>query len=474
MAIVDLEARGPNLYSSAVTQHAIADLTAALGNKISTSPSICLAHGTDESYHRPKAVDAVLFASEAEDIQRAVVICAAHNLPVIAFGTGSSLEGHIIPGDRGALSIDTRQMNQILAVNAADFDCRVEAGVTRDALNTDLRDQGLFFPVDPGAAASLGGMAATRASGTNAVRYGTMKDVVLGLSAVVPSGEILRVGSRALKSSAGYDLTRLLVGSEGTLGIITELQLKLFAIPEAISAAVCPFPSIEAAVQTAIMVKQMSLPVARMELLDATSIAAINAYSKMTLAVQPTLFFEFHGSDAGVAEQAQALGDIVAEVGGGPFAWSSLAQERRRLWDARHKAYYAQLGLRPGAHIMTTDVCVPISALAETIRETVADARENKFLCPIVGHVGDGNFHCLLLLDPDDAQEIRRAVAFAERLVHRAQAAGGTCTGEHGVGIAKGKYLAAEVGATGLALMRQIKATLDPQNLFNPGKLGSL
>ena len=452
---------------------ALADLTAALGNKISTNPSICLAHGTDESYHRPKAVEAVLFAEGEEDIQHAVALCRTHGLPVIPFGTGSSLEGHVIPGDTGALSVDTSLMTQILEINAEDLDCRVEAGVTRAALNHELRDQGLFFPIDPGADASIGGMTATRASGTNAVRYGTMKDVVLGLTAVMPDGEILRSGTRALKSSAGYDLTRLLVGSEGTLGIITEIQLKIFGIPEAISAATCPFPSIEAATETAILVRQLGIPVARIELLDVQAVEAVNKYSNLDLAEQPTMFFEFHGSEAGVAEQAEAVGDIVADLGGGPFVWSLRPEERSKLWDARHKAYYAILGLRPGCRSMTTDVCVPISRLADAIAETKADCEAHNLLAPILGHVGDGNFHCLLLLDPHDETSSAQAAAFGERLARRAQDMGGTCTGEHGVGKGKGKYLQAEVGQTGLALMRQIKQALDPQNLFNPSKLGS-
>ncbi len=456
-----------------MTHPALADLIAALGNKISTNPSVCLAHGTDESSHTPKAADAVLFAETQEDIQRAVTICKTHNLPVIPFGIGSSLEGHVIPGADGALSVDTSLMTQVLEVNSEDLDCRVQAGVTREALNHELRDQGLFFPIDPGANATIGGMTATRASGTNAVRYGTMKDVVLGLTAVMPNGEVLRSGTRALKSSAGYDLTRLLVGSEGTLGIITEIQLKLFGIPEAISAAVCPFPSIEAAAETAILVKQIGIPVARMELLDTQTVEAVNKHSNLGLAEQPTMFFEFHGSDAGVAEQAEAVGEIIEDMGGGPFAWSSKPEERSRLWDARHKAFYAILGLRPGCRSMTTDVCVPISRLAEAIAETKADCEQNNLLAPIVGHVGDGNFHCLLLLDPEDEGEAKRAAEFGERLARRAQDMGGTCTGEHGVGKGKGKYLQAEVGQTGLALMRQIKQALDPQNLFNPAKLGS-
>ena len=457
-----------------MTHAAIDALSAAFGTKISTNPSVCLTHGTDESSHAPKAVDAVLFAETAEDIQRAVALCAAHGLPVIPFGTGSSLEGHVIPLERGALSIDTSKMDAILEVNAEDLDCRVQAGVTREALNVDLRDQGLFFPIDPGANATLGGMAATRASGTNAVRYGTMKDVVLGLSAIMPNGEILTSGTRALKSSAGYDLTRLLIGSEGTLGIITELQLKLFGTPEAISAAVCAFPSVEAAANTAIMVKQIGLPVARMELLDAKAMEAVNKYSHLNLEESPTLFFEFHGSQASVAEQAEMTADMAAEMGGGAFTWSSKPEERSKLWGARHKAYYAMLALRPGCRALTTDVCVPISRLAEAIMETTADLEQHQLLAPIVGHVGDGNFHCMLLLDPDSEADLRAAHQFGARLAARAQGMGGTCTGEHGIGMGKGAYMAAEVGETGMAAMRAIKTALDPQGLFNPGKMGML
>ena len=373
----------------------ISELVARLGNKISTNSTIRLAHGTDESFHEPHPADAVLFAETAEDIQCALAICRNHGLPLIPFGIGSSLEGHVIPGTAGALSVDTSLMSRILEVNAEDLDCRVQAGVTRETLNQNLRDKGLFFPIDPGANATIGGMVATRASGTNAVRYGTMKDVVLGVEAVMPNGEILQTGTRALKSSAGYDLTRLLIGSEGTLGIITEIQLKLSGIPEAISAAVCPFADIETAAETAILVKQMGIPAARMELLDSDSVRAVNQYSGLGLPEQPTMFFEFHGSKTGVTEQAEAVGDIVAEMNGGPFSWSSKPEERSKLWNARHKAFYAILGLRPGCKSMTTDVCVPISSLAETITETKQDCAENGLLAPILGHVGDGNFHCL-------------------------------------------------------------------------------
>ena len=452
---------------------AITALIAAFGSKVTTNASVCLSHGSDESAHQGRPVDAVLFASSTEDVQRAVVICGEHELPIIPFGTGSSLEGHVIPGNNGALSIDTSHLNKILDINDADLDCRVEAGVTRESLNHSLRDHGLFFPIDPGANASLGGMAATRASGTNAVRYGTMKDVVLGVSAVLPSGEVLRYGTRAPKSSAGYDLTRLLVGSEGTLGIITELQLKLFGIPEAISAAVCTLPSEISAARTAIAVKQNGIPIARMEMLDRLAICAVNAYSGLSLEEKPTMFFEFHGSETSVAEQAEAVGQIVEENGGGAFSWSRLPEERSKLWSARHNAYYAMLNLKPGAKAITTDVCVPISALADVISETINDATNNNFIAPIVGHVGDGNFHCLLLLDPNDPDEIQRADGFTTRLAYRAQDAGGTCSGEHGVGLGKGKYLEAEAGVEGLAVMRSIKRALDPNNLFNPGKLGS-
>ena len=399
-------------------------------------------------------------------------ICARHAVPVIAFGTGTSLEGHV-NAPFGGISIDVRDMNRVLAVHAEDLDCVIEPGITRKTLNEHLRDQGLFFPIDPGADASLGGMTATRASGTNAVRYGTMKDNVLSLKAVLANGELIKTASRAKKSSAGYDLTRLFVGSEGTLGVITEITLRLAGIPEAIAAGTCPFASVEAACNATIATIQSGIPVARIELLDALQVKACNAYSKLTLPEQPMLFLEFHGSAAGVAEQSERFGEIARELGGGPFEWATRAEDRTRLWQARHDAYFAARGLRPGTQPVATDVCVPISKLAECVTESQRDIAENRLLAPIAGHVGDGNFHLSLLIDMDDPDEVTRAEKFMERLVARALAMDGTCTGEHGVGQGKLKYLAAEHGNATLDVMRAIKGALDPQGIMNPGKIGS-
>jgi D-lactate dehydrogenase (cytochrome) len=359
-------------------------------------------------------------------------------------------------------------------VHAEDLDCVVEPGITRKALNEQLRDQGLFFPIDPGADATLGGMAATRCSGTNAVRYGTMKDNVLAMKVVMPDGELMTTSRRAKKSSAGYDLTRLIVGSEGTLGVITELTLKLSGIPEAIASGVCPFPSVDAACKATILTIQSGIPVARIELLDALQIKASNAYSKLTLPEVPTLFVEFHGSDASVAEQSQRFGEIVADLGGGPFDWATKPEDRSRLWQARHDGYWAGRHLRPGASAFATDVCVPISRLAECVMETVADVEESRLIAPVVGHVGDGNFHLTLLVDMDDADEVKRAKGLAQRLVERALAMDGTCTGEHGVGQGKMQYMLAEHGPTAMAAMAAIKRALDPQNIMNPGKIVAL
>jgi D-lactate dehydrogenase (cytochrome) len=402
-----------------------------------------------------------------------VRICAAHKTPVIPFGTGTSLEGHVT-APQGGVTIDMMRMNAVVEVNAEDLDCRVQAGVTRKQLNEYLRDTGLFFPIDPGADASLGGMAATRASGTNAVRYGTMKDNVIALKAVLPNGEVMRSAQRAKKSAAGYDLTRLFIGSEGTFGVITELTLKLHGIPEAISSAVCPFPSVDAACHAAILTIQSGIPVARIELMDELQVRACNAYSKLTLAETPTLFLEFHGSEAGVAEQAERFGEIAQELGGGPSAWTTKPEERTKLWQARHDAYHAVVQLRPGARPLATDVCVPISRLAECVAGTQADIAEMKFIAPIVGHVGDGNFHVSILIDMENAAEIERAERFLERLAKRALALEGTCTGEHGVGQGKMKYLLEELGAPALDVMRAVKQAIDPHNIMNPGKIVAL
>ena len=451
-------------------KEAIAELTAAFGNRVVTSAAVREQHANTTTWIENEPPEAVVFPQSAADVQQIVRICARHRVPVIAFGTGTSLEGHI-NAPCGGISIDFRDMNRVLAVHAEDLDCVVEPGITRKALNEFLRDRGLFFPIDPGADASLGGMAATRCSGTNAVRYGTMKDNVLALTAVLANGEIMRTGTRAKKTAAGYDLTRLMVGSEGTLGVITSLTLRLSGIPEAIASGVCPFPSVEAACNATIMTIQSGIPVARIELLDEVQVKATNLYSKLALPEVPMLFVEFHGSDAGVAEQSERFGEIAGELGGGPFEWATKAEDRSRLWQARHDAYWAGRGLRPGAQAIATDVCVPISRLAECVTATQHDIAESHLVAPILGHVGDGNFHLTLLVDLDDRDELARAKALCERLVERALAMEGTCTGEHGVGQGKMKYLAAEYGTAALAAMQAVKRALDPDDIMNPGKI---
>jgi D-lactate dehydrogenase (cytochrome) len=414
-----------------------------------------------------------VFPQATGDVQDVVRICAAHRLPVIPFGTGTSLEGHI-NAPHGGVSIDFRDMNRVLAVNAQDLDCVIEPGITRKQLNEHLRDQGLFFPLDPGADASLGGMAATRCSGTNAVRYGTMKDNVLALKVVLANGELMTTARRAKKSSAGYDLTRLMVGSEGTLGVITELTLKLTGIPEAIAAGVCPFPSVEAACNAAITTIQSGIPVARIELLDELQVKATNLYSRLTLPEVPMLFVEFHGSPAAVAEQSERFGEIAHDLAGGRFEWATKPEDRTRLWQARHDAYWAGRGLRPGAQAIATDVCVPISRLAECVTQTQREIAAHGLVAPILGHVGDGNFHLTLLVDMADPAEVKAAKILCERLVERALAMDGTCTGEHGVGQGKMKYLAGELGGPALAAMAAVKRALDPNNIMNPGKIVAL
>ena len=447
----------------------IEDLRGLLGARLSTSVAVCEQHGRDESYHAAHAPDAVAFARSTEEVAEIVKICARYKTPVIPFGSGTSLEGQVM-ALHGGISIDTSQMNEILEVNAEDLDCRVQAGTQRLQLNEYLRDTGLFFPIDPGANASIGGMVATRASGTNAVRYGTMRENVLGLTVVLADGRIIRTGGRARKSAAGYDLTRLFVGSEGTLGVITEVSLRLYGIPEAISAAVCAFDTLAGAVNSVILTIQSGIPIARIELLDEVQMDAINKYAKMSHPVQPTLFFEFHGSEGGVREQAERVGEITADYGGREFDWAVLPEERSRLWQARYDAYYAALALRPGSKGWATDVCVPISRLAECILETRKDIDASNLTAPIVGHVGDGNFHVTFVIDPDDPEEMKRAEALNERMVMRALALGGTCTGEHGVGTGKMHFLVAEHGDA-LAAMRQIKMAFDPNNIMNPGKI---
>ena len=451
---------------------AIEALQALLGERLSTSAAVREHHGKDVSYHAAYPPEAVAFAQSTEEVAEIVKICAAHAKPVIAYGTGTSLEGHVA-ALKGGVCIDLSAMNEVLEVNAEDLDCRVQACVTRKQLNEYLRDTGLFFPIDPGADASLGGMAATRASGTNAVRYGTMRENVLGLTVVLADGRVIRTGGRARKSAAGYDLTRIFVGSEGTLGVITEVQLRLYGIPEATSAAVCAFDDLEGAVNTTILTIQSGIPVARIELLDEVQMDACSRYSDLDFPAKPTLFFEFHGSTAGVQEQAEQVGEIAAEFGGGDFRWATRQEERNKLWQARHDAYYAALALRPGAEGWATDACVPISKLAECLLETRADIDASGLIAPIVGHVGDGNFHLVFLVDPDNAEEMARAKDVNDRMIMRTLALGGTCTGEHGIGYGKLGFLQAEHGEA-VSVMRAVKQALDPENLMNPGKIFSV
>jgi len=439
------------------------------GERFSTSPAVCEQHGKDESFHTPAPPDGVVFAHTTDEVAEIVTLCAQHKVPVIAFGTGTSLEGHVA-ALRGGICIDVAQMNKVLRVSAEDLDVTVEAGVTRKQLNEYLRDTGLFFPIDPGADASIGGMTATRASGTNAVRYGTMRETVLSLTVVLADGRVIRTARRARKSAAGYDLTRLFVGSEGTLGVITDVTLRLYGIPEQISAAVCPFPSIKAAVDTTVMTIQAGVPIARVELLDALQMSAVNKYSKLDYAVAPTLLFEFHGTKRGVEEQIQMVKEFSAEHGGTEFRFASSMEERNKLWQARHDGYYAVLALRPGGKGLATDVCVPISRLAECITETEQDLKGCSAVAAIVGHVGDGNFHIGFVFDPENAKEVAEISAINERLVHRAIAMDGTCTGEHGIGYGKMDFLIAEHGEA-VSVMRMIKKSLDPDNIMNPGKI---
>ncbi|MGP1396775.1 MAG: FAD-binding oxidoreductase [Inquilinaceae bacterium] len=447
----------------------IAALTDLLGDRLSTAAAVREQHGRDESYHPAVAPDAVAFARSTDEVAAIVRLCAEHKVPVVPFGTGTSLEGGVA-ALKGGVCIDVMGMNRVVRVSADDLDCTVEAGVTRKQLNEHLRDTGLFFPIDPGADASLGGMAATRASGTNAVRYGTMRENVLGLTVVMADGRVVKTGGRARKSAAGYDLTRLFVGSEGTLGVITEVTLRLHGIPEAMSAAICQFPSIKAAVDSVIAIIQMQIPVARVELLDEVQMGACVAFSKLPYAAAPTLLLEFHGTKRGVEEQAETVAAIAGENGGSDFQWATRPEDRTRLWQARHDALYASLALRPGAKAMATDVCVPISRLADCITETQDDLKRSGLLAAIVGHVGDGNFHLAILIDPDDAEEVGRAHALHERMVLRALAMGGTCTGEHGIGYGKIGFLEAEHGEA-VAVMRAVKQALDPAGIMNPGKV---
>ncbi len=440
-----------------------------LGDRLQTGAALRAQHGHTTTWIANQPPDAVAFPDDTEEVAAIVAACATYRVPVIPFGTGTSLEGHV-NAPAGGISIDLGRMNRILAVHADDLDVVVQPGVTRSQLNTDLRDRGLFFPIDPGADASLGGMASTRASGTNAVRYGTMKDNVLALEAVMPDGRVIRTAARARKSSAGYDLTRLMIGAEGTLGVITELTLRLYGIPEAMSSATCSFPTVQAACEAVIATVQMGVPVARIELLDALQVRAVNAYSKLSLPEAPLLLLEFHGSPAGVEEQAATFGEIAADAGGTGFAWTTSPEERSRLWQARHDAYWASLGLRPGARGISTDVCVPISRLAECVTAAQERAAADGLLAPIVGHVGDGNFHTLLLVDMGDPAEVARAEAYVGWLNDLAIGMEGTCTGEHGIGQGKRAYLRRELGPA-LDVMASVKAAIDPLGIMNPGKI---
>lgn len=445
-------------------------LTQLLGERFTTSQAVREHHGRDESLYDPVPPDAVVFAHSQEEISAVLRLCSEHQVPVIPYGSGSSLEGHLLAVN-GGISLDVSQMDQILAFQPEDMSITVQPGISRKALNEYLRASGLFFPIDPGADASIGGMCATRASGTNAVRYGTMRENVLGLTAILASGEVIKAGSLAKKSAAGYDLTRLFIGSEGTLGVISEITLKLHPQPEAVSAAVCSFPSVHAAVQTVIQTIQVGIPIARAELIDTLTTQALNGYFKLGLSEAPTLFFEFHGSEAGLAEQVAMVEALVTENGGGELQWATAQEDRNKLWSARHNALFAILQLKPGSRASSTDVCVPLSRLADCVVATDEDVRQSSIPAPIFGHVGDGNFHVCLLLDPGNADELEEAERLNRRIVERALAVGGTCTGEHGIGLHKIDYLVQEHGEPAIEVMRSIKRALDPHNLMNPGKI---
>ena len=448
-------------------------LAERFGAQCSTALAVRQQHGRDEGTMDAPPPAAVVFAESTRDVQDAVRLAAQYRTPIIPFGAGSSLEGHLL-AVQGGISLDVSRMNQLLSVNADDLTVTVQPGITRKQLNDAIKDTGLFFPIDPGADASLGGMCATRASGTNAVRYGTMRENVLALEVVTASGEVIRTGTRARKSAAGYDLTRLMVGSEGTLGVITEVTVRLYPLPEAVSAAICSFPSIEAAVRTTIQIIQLGVPIARVELIDRHSVRMVNAHSKLTLREEPMLLMEFHGSPASVKEQAEMVQDIASEFGGQSFEWASTPEERTRLWTARHNAYFAAVQSRPGCRAISTDTCVPISRLADCLLESVAEVDASGIPYFLVGHVGDGNFHFGYLIDPNNAEECATAERLSHTLVQRAIRLQGTCTGEHGIGLHKMGYLVEEAGEGAVQMMRTIKQALDPHNIFNPGKIFAL
>jgi D-lactate dehydrogenase (cytochrome) len=461
----------PEVNQREVPAALIADLKAHFGDRCSTALVVREQHGRDESaYTTVPPPAAVVFAECTDDVSQTVRMAAAFNVPIIPFGVGTSLEGHLL-AVQGGISIDLGRMNKVLSINPEDLTVTVQAGVTRKQLNEEVKSTGLFFPIDPGADATIGGMSATRASGTNAVRYGTMRENVLGLEVVTASGEVIRTGTRARKSSAGYDLTRLMVGSEGTLGVITEITVKLYPLPEAVSAATCSFPSIEAAVRTTIQIIQMGIPIARVELIDAHAVRMVNAHSKLTLPEQPMLLMEFHGSPASVKEQAETVQEIASEFEGHAFAWATTPEERTRLWTARHNAYFAGIQSRPGCRAISTDTCVPISRLADCLLESVAEVEASGIPYFLVGHVGDGNFHFGYLIDPNSAEERATAETLNNQLVARALSLEGTCTGEHGIGLHKMDFLVTEAGAGAVNMMRTIKHALDPKNIMNPGKV---
>ncbi len=453
-----------------VPQALLSELQSLFGERFSTTQAMREQHGRDESSYDPMPPDAVVFAQSTEEVSDIARLCASFEVPMIAYGTGTSLEGHVL-ALQGGITIDLSQMNQVVAVHPEDLTVTVQAGVTRKQLNQELKDTGLFFPIDPGADASLGGMAATRASGTNAVRYGTMRENVLALTVVMADGRIIKTGTRARKSSAGYDLTRVFVGSEGTLGIITEVTLRIYPQPEAISAAVCSFPTTAGAVNAVIQTIQLGVPVARVEFLDRHGVRAINAYDKLGLPETPLLLFEFHGSEQGVREQAELVQEIAGEHGATGFEWATRPEDRSRLWSARHNALFAARQMRPGTRAISTDCCVPISRLAECILDTDADCEKNGLYYSIIGHVGDGNFHVVMLVDPEDPEDLARAEGVNARMVARAIAMDGTCTGEHGVGMHKMDFLVQEHGEAAIDVMRTLKHAFDPKNLLNPGKV---
>jgi len=463
----------PEVKRRPVPAEMLAALRERFGERCSTAAAVCEQHGRDESPFPVTPPEVVVFCESTAEVSAVVALAHRHAVPVIAYGTGSSLEGQLL-AVQGGVSLDVSRMDKVLRVDADDLLVTVQPGVTREQVNREIRDRGLFFPIDPGANASLGGMAATRASGTNAVRYGTMRENVLALEVVTASGEVIRTGTRAKKSSAGYDLTRLFVGSEGTLGIITEVTLKLYPLPEAVSAAICQFPDEGAAVATAQQLIQLGVPIARCELLDANAVTAVNRHSKLSLAESPMLLMEFHGTPAGVKEQAELVQEIASSCGGQNFEWATTPEERTRLWTARHQAYFAAMQLQPGCRTVTTDTCVPISRLAECVVAAKREATEAGLVHYIVGHVGDGNFHIAYLIDPAQPGQRDRAEALNARVVQRAIDCGGTCTGEHGIGLHKQGFLVDETGESTVEMMRLIKRSLDPKNILNPGKIFAL